>query len=343
MSRIVYYLGAGASFGKRDSSGTILEGVPVVAEIPAQFDTFCDYISNASIPSNSEIIFQDMYRVSSGMVEQERRDMLSDIQFFKSGIRAHFTIDTYAKKLYLTHDIANFEKLKRVLCAFLIWEQVEHTIDSRYDSFLANILESKTNLSLPKDISIISWNYDSQIELAYRAFDPNRYLPIFEKNIQGTLPTIPDGGRVFKVNGSATYADKSVVMTLLKENDAGKRIAQFVEYYGSVKSDTSEFGFQNKTHLSFAWEESASDKMMGSLYETLSDTQVVVVIGYSFPFFNRRIDREIFNAMGSLKTIYVQDINPSSVIQTIDAVLPDINIRKVPISDCTQFYLPPEL
>ena len=40
MSKTIYYLGAGASYGKRDESGGILEGIPVVSEIPARFDLF---------------------------------------------------------------------------------------------------------------------------------------------------------------------------------------------------------------------------------------------------------------------------------------------------------------
>jgi hypothetical protein len=47
---------------------------------------------------------------------------------------------------------------------------------------------------------------------------------------------------------------------------------------------------------------------MESLLKTTQDTEQVVVIGYSFPFFNRQTDREIFGSMANLTKIYVQDM-----------------------------------
>ena len=100
--------------------------------------------------------------------------MLEDIDSLIEGIKQHATIDTYARKLYLTGNKRDFEKLKRVLCAFFIWEQLDKKADIRYDTFLANILEEKT-LDLPSEISIISWNYDSQIEIAYHTEKARAY------------------------------------------------------------------------------------------------------------------------------------------------------------------------
>ena len=55
-------------------------------------------------------------------------------------------------------------------------------------------------------------------------------------------------------------------------------------------------------------------------------------------------DREIIGCMPNLKKIYIQDINPSAVSQTIKAVLPaDRKIDIVQVPDCGQFYLPAEL
>lgn len=48
--------------------------------------------------------------------------------------------------------------------------------------------------------------------------------------------------------------------------------------------------------------------------------------------------------MLKLKKVYVQDINPDVVVQTIQVVLPsDRKIAVEPIKDCGQFYLPAEL
>jgi hypothetical protein len=342
MSKTIYYLGAGASYGKRDNNGAILEGVPVVAEIPKEYEAFKDFISNAEIPTG-EIVFQDKYRTDHNDVEEAKRYMLHDIDSLIENIKEHATIDTYARKLHLTRNRGAFNCLKDVLCTFFIWEQIEHKPDNRYDTFLANVLETQT-LNLPSDISVISWNYDSQIELAFKAYRRNPGLTIIEKNIVGEWPALPKSGRIFKVNGSATFSDLSSLSSIEQYKDSSVAV-QLILYYGNLKADTSSMGFQFRTHLSFAWEGAPNqENLMNSIKVTTEDTEQVVVIGYSFPFFNRDTDREIFRNMPSLKKVYIQDINPHAVKESIQAVLPaDHQIEVVPISNCEQFYLPSEL
>lgn len=341
MSKTIYYLGAGASYGVREE-GKIVEGIPVVKEIPTEFDAFREFIANAEIPEG-EIIFQDIYRTGHDDVENARRYMLHDIDSLINGIKEHATIDTYARKLYLTKQEREFERLKTALCAFFVWEQLEHKPDGRYDTFLANVLDEKT-LNIPKDISIVSWNYDSQMELAFRSYRLNTGLALFEKNIVGQWPLLTGDGRVIKVNGSATFADTNMV-SLIRDYEKTSEAVQLIQIYGNTMADTREMGFQFKTHLTFAWENSANnDNLKKTLSQTTDDTEIVVVIGYSFPFFNRVTDRAIFSGMPNLKKVYVQDINADAVIQAIHAVLPsDRKIDIEPIRNCEQFYLPVEL
>ena len=340
MSRIVYYLGAGASVGQRDDTGAIISGLPVVSEIPSEFDLFRDSIARAEIPEGGAV-FQNLYRIDSETARRAQEYMLKDIDSLKDGIREHATIDTYARKLYLTGDSQSLEKLKDVLCSFFIWEQLEHKPDNRYDTFLANILET-TTLALPPEISLISWNYDSQIELAYRAYSPRTPLPVFEKNIQYEWPSLPTAGRIFKVNGSATFIEGSIIRFILDDNSISKEM-QLIQFYSSVRFGDSSWGF--KTHLSFAWEKTKNqDKMMESIVSTVDDTEQIVVIGYSFPFINRAIDRAFFASMRRLKKIYVQDKHCDAVMQSLAAVLPAFTqAQVVPVHDCTQFLLPMEL
>ena len=270
--------------------------------------------------------------------------MLYDIDLLINGIQEHATIDTYARKLYLTGKGSEFKKLKSVLCAFFVWTQLVNKPDGRYDTFLANVLE-EGSLNLPKDISIISWNYDSQLEIAYRAYNPLGRLSIYEKNIQGEWPQISKNGRIIKINGSATFEDKSTLHLIESYKENMPIALQVIEFYHNSQVDTSEIGLDFKTHLSFAWEDSLnSGKINNTLEKTTEDTECVVVIGYSFPFFNRGTDRAVFERMPNLQTVYVQDIHPEAVMQSLSAVLPtDRNIKMFPIRDCTQFYLPAEL
>ena len=85
MSETIYYFGAGASYGKRDSENKIVEGIPIVAEIPEQFALFWRCIVKAAIPTDSEMIFRQTYRTSASNINFARKDMLYDIDQLISG------------------------------------------------------------------------------------------------------------------------------------------------------------------------------------------------------------------------------------------------------------------
>lgn len=342
MSKTIYYLGAGASCGKRDKSGRILEGIPLVSEIPERFGAFRDSISKVVVPKD-KINFWNLFRISSSYVEQSKQRMLEDIDSLITGILQHATIDTYARKLYLTQNINNFEKLKDVLCIFFLWEQAGHGPDNRYDTFLANVLEMP-NLNLPHDISILSWNYDSQIEQAYRAYGDAHGLIIYEKNTKGKWPELTDFGRIIKLNGRASLVDSPTINSILNNKNLPLML-QLIIIYEHIHIDTSEIGFQFNNHLSFAWEDAIhKDKWLSTIKSTIEDTEQVVVIGYSFPYFNRELDRQVFRNMPHLKKVYIQDLNIDAIKQAMQTVLPVNNyVSIIPIEDYRQFYLPAEL
>lgn len=351
MSKIIYYIGAGASYGKRrvinkdtaDEETVLTEGLPVVAEIPNRIRKFRKFIDDCIIDTNAMYQFKGMFQTRGEDIARQKQDMLRDIDELIDGIVSHATIDTYAKKLFLVGDKRRFKTLKNVLCAYFVWEQLDHSIDQRYDTFLANVL-SPRNLYLPQSISVISWNYDSQFELAYNFYTRNGRFPIFDKNKDDEWEQLPNHGCVFKVNGSATYGNFSVANEILKDNELPKDI-QLIMFYGDSKADTSSLGFQFTPHLSFAWEQTENQaKMMEYIKQATQDTISVLVIGYSFPFFNREVDREIFANMPNLKTIYIQDPNVEAIDQSLRAILPDGTDVKIEYrKNCEQFYLPSEL
>jgi hypothetical protein len=346
-------MGAGASCGSKEARevldrGTeaerliVHEGLPVVNEITKCLLAFKDVVINAPIDTGGIYEFMNTYRTDGYSVNRARDELTKDIDELYVASKEHATIDTYAKKLYLTRRQNEFERLKNVLSAFFVWIQMESKVDQRYDTFLANVLGM--NLYFPKELSVISWNYDSQFEIAYKYYSQNGTLPIYEKNANGEFPQLKDSGRIFKVNGSANFGDFNLVNSIIKDGSV-LPIIQLIEYYGLLKTDTSSMGFNFRSHLSFAWEHSArQNQLMEYIKKTTIDTESVIVIGYSFPFFNREIDRSIFSNMPNLKTIYIQDPFPEAVEPALKAVLPvqiDIDIKYQ--RDCTQFYLPREL
>lgn len=201
------------------------------------------------------------------------------------------------------------------------------------------------NLSLPLNISVISWNYDSQFELAYKNYSNNN-LPIYDKLGENSMQNNQNSGVIFKLNGSANFGDFNMVDYILNHRERDVHpLVQLIEYYGHLEADTTELGFDFHSHLSFAWESTKRQKeMITTINQITSDTEAVVVIGYSLPYFNREIDRAIFSKVPTLKTIYIQDPNPESVEPSLRAVLDENRNVKIEYQkDCTQFYLPREL
>ena len=343
MQNITYYIGAGASFGKRDDVNNfiILEGLPIVSEIPSRMKEFRETLNKMEIDETTFYLFNNI-NYSGNDIKTMKVQMLKDWNQLYYDIIKHATIDTYAKKLFLTKQKHAYNKLKNLLCAYLLWEQLMNKCDQRYDTFLANILSDV--LRLPNNINVISWNYDSQFEIAYRAYSNKGSFSIFDKNGKTDLDMLGPGGYVFKVNGSATYSDTSFLDDI-KSNESLSIIMQILLYYSSVEADTSQLGFHYSPHISFAWEKNnKNENMMLAMSRKIEDTDVLVVIGYSFPFFNREVDREIFKHMPKLHKIYIQDINPKVVESSIRAVLePTDRIDIECIYDCSNFYLPREM
>lgn len=104
--------------------------------------------------------------------------------------------------------------------------------------------------------------------------------------------------------------------------------------------------------VSFAWdnEKYLTDKYNFTLENSIINAKTLVVIGYTFPFFNRDIDRKIFDFMPNLKKIYIQDPNADQIIQNLEPVLSmknynlnELKMNIIPKTNTDQFFLPPEL
>ncbi len=98
--------------------------------------------------------------------------------------------------------------------------------------------------------------------------------------------------------------------------------------------------------LSFAWEdyEFNAPKITDKAIVATKDTEILVIIGYSFPFFNREIDRKIIGEMKSLRKVYFQDKSPDNIKLRFQAIRENVEgIEFVLYHDVEQFLLPFEL
>ena len=361
MSRIIYLLGAGASRGQRgepnpktfnthafvpgkgyfDGVGhcaNIISGVPIVNEIPGRLQWLIQRIRDIENKNQEHHI---------GASNPHRIELINELEWLASNASKHASIDTFAKKLFLTDNRTDYYRLKRGLTIFLNYEQMVNPPDPRYDSFLASILQNKRD-GFPDDVSIVSWNYDVQLEMAYREYYPHEdigtlsyLLNVRDKNQEGKSDEPyreTKGFRVLKLNGSA-YVNSEVYNADASDNDS---IEKLCKLYQSIT---------NKNRLlSFAWEE-PREHYIQRIFDCVKDASVLVVIGYSFPFFNREIDRMVFKSMRSLGKIYIQDPNAENVKQSLrSALTPEQltmaklmnHVECIPINE-NQFFLPPEL
>ena len=346
MSRIVYVLGAGASYGKRldpdemtaDDVSEIEEGLPVVNEICDEIDYVIGWLCNADI-AVAESNYTYMGKNCSA--DELRQELINGFEWLAVETSRHATIDTFAKKLYLKKDSNNYGRLKYLLSTFFIVEQYLHPYDKRYDAFFANILN--TEVGIPKDIFVLTWNYDVQLDIAFR--DYNEFgLSMFNPQEGNNRPK---SARVFKINGSANYHGDNQLdsRVYLKKGDSDL-MALILKHL----SLTTKNGYYSTgtTDLLFAWEKEEFDKISDTLYENIHDAEVLVIIGYTFPFFNKDIDRELFSKMPKLQKIYIQDPNAGKVKVSLKSVLPEERYNSLLsdenlILDTTNLFLPPEL
>jgi hypothetical protein len=102
-----------------------------------------------------------------------------------------------------------------------------------------------------------------------------------------------------------------------------------------MKSSDSSF-ISPLSCLNFAWENDNNyiDKYRGhskNLEEAehiASETEILVVIGYSFPIFNREIDNILFKKMQKLKKVYIQDREPEKIKSTMQNAFEILQTKK---------------
>lgn len=339
MDNITYLFGAGASFN----------ALPVVDQMPRRMAKLIEYLKFEMNGTNSN-------EKISLSPNDDILEFASDLDWLTKFAAKHASVDTFAKKLTLTNKEDELFMLKNVLSAFLLIEQFKNSVDDRYDSFFASLLESK--FKMPKNIKIISWNYDMQLEMAFQVYsgdstiyEAQRTLGIYSKYADNYFAKqSSENFAVFKINGSSmlysnNYAKNLYTYCDSKHKQSTEAIFQICKNYCNFKKQQS-----NYIHgLSFAWEreyQSNQDDIISIAKTHVNQSNILVVIGYSFPFFNREIDRLLFDFRGmpNLNKVYFQAPNASEIIEKFHSIREDISEENlISKNGCEQFYLPNEL
>lgn len=356
--KITYLFGAGASYN----------AVPILNTLTLKMLTVADelrYLSNPPTQMSGKIPLDDL----DGFGKKIFISFIEDLQNLASKSDEYGTIDTYAKKLQLNDEEFELQKLKFIVSVFfVIWQGFFYKsksnsksivgtnsfseIDSRYKSLISNYLIKNSN-SYPKldeNVNFVSWNYDNQLESAFALFFKNR-LNLSELNDQ--IKFLPDNenkykhNRILHLNGISNFwINDSKTLDRIFQNGDELTLS-------SIKRRISELyrpsNFSKCTSLiNYSWDENISKlKEAKRIFE---ETDILIIIGYSFPSFNREIDAQLLiGDDNKFEKVVYQDPNASEELLSIF----DLSILKpsgigfeksqpLILKTKDQFYIPPE-
>lgn len=333
MAKVTYLFGAGAS----------AKVLPIVNQIPdALLEFKKSFIDKRS---GDDTRFEGHTKNRREMEE----DFLIAIESLIQNLPKHESIDTYAKKLRITGKGEDYKRLKAIFSAFLIYKQLINDADRRYDSFFASILGTDAT-DFIGDINILTWNYDFQFEKAYSEFSNTTDLFSNQSMLDVNFKGLHTSSRnrqfsISKLNGTAGFMDPSwrnfyPISNTVKLTDERIFFQEFIKTYAYYTLK----GHSVTSTLNFAWDYD-SDEFYDKIAEKVKGTEVLVIIGYSIPFFNRVIDRKMIYSMApTINQIYIQDINPDNVNDSFVSVWPENKKTPIVLMDYVErFFLPPQL
>ncbi|WP_405606081.1 hypothetical protein [Polaribacter sp. Asnod1-A03] len=264
------------------------------------------------------------------------------------------TLDIYARSLFLLDEKEKLNNLKYHLRVYFdIWENFYYKkslinkekryskIDKRYYSLLSVLLEKgKLNPELNSNVSFVSWNYDLQLENSFRSFmrgsentnleSVNKYFNFFESN---------ENQDIIHLNGFRGFfnCDKK-----LYPNVEPKFLNTIEDYLFGLLNNSNQFSsIDYSNNIKYAWE--TNSEALSSAIEVFEKTNILIVIGYSFPSYNRLIDSRLITSLGSkainkgIKEVIYQ--NPNANLDLIKNIC---GVKPVHFQNTDQFYIPHE-
>jgi len=338
MNKIVYLFGAGAS----------RNALPIVKEIPDKIRELIKLLESSDYQISSDEKFDDLPDTK----HHYQKQLTNDLKWLLKESLNYSSVDTFAKKLTITRKNADLNRLKVTLSIFFVFLQTLNESDKRYDTFYASILNNFRGF--PKNLRILSWNYDYQFEISYleysdrsEALENQDDLNVKQKFDNRSNNRIfnneaNDKFGIYKLNGTTGFSTgRSSSIYHYIGNFNNDITLQFIEQI--VKKYAT---YYNNDHtLSFAWEEDyGKPKIIDLAVQDTKDAVALVAIGYSFPSFNRDIDRKIINSMSKLKSVYFQAPDADILIERFKAIKDNVNgINLIPKYDTNQFVLPNEM
>lgn len=331
-----YLIGAGASY----------PALPLVKGIDNRIDKMIDLLGSGRFEMSGN--YPEIENYSK---EDIRNILIDDFKWLREKTKNHSSIDTYAKKLSLIKDHKQLEKLKIIFSTYLCLEQTNCKAELRYDTFFASILNDNIS-NFPNDIRIVTWNYDFQFEKAYSEFtqkvnleENQELLGVFTKH--SIRVGEEEKFKIIKLNGTTEFIHKpsnknrnfsETIFDELNKETFDKILYRYIQ----VKN----YPYDYLLGLSFAWEQPSQNKnnIVNFTKNETADTEILIVIGYSFPYFNKDVDKEILNNMINLKMVYFQSPDAENLKERFMSLRTNLDeLKLITRTDCAQFLMPNEL
>ncbi len=278
------------------------------------------------------------------------------------------SIDTFARYIYFTQP-KELTTLKALINFCFTYWHFQKGLDKRYDGlFSLLVLDNNGKPNLPGNVKFLTWNYDLQLESSIARYIGKKNLGQLEQ----VIPIFPcvdrnktvksDEFSVFKLNGSAQAfwnqtgnVFKNDLPFEFFNHDLTKEEQNRFNYLTRiVVQDYIENVKTSKgvSYISYSWENNENNQATRQGAKNLCvDTEVLVVIGYSFPLINRAIDEELLRSMKRLHKVYVQSPKETmeavtermkSVID-IDLNNPSNRIQIAQVRGSDEFCVPDEI
>ncbi|SDL72252.1 hypothetical protein SAMN04488034_10915 [Salinimicrobium catena] len=335
--KVTYLLGAGASYKavpiwRHQGSSMIQVGEELVREAELKF-------KRRNVPGPNE---DHAYLMK----------FANQLKYLGRQAEIFGSIDIYAKRLYLLNNTEELNNLKKCVSIYFdLWEsgllncskEKFAILDKRYLSLLSVLLEqNEESPRLNSNVSFITWNYDLQFEKAYETFLPEKEkslksiiskinYPTAEENIihlNGYRGVYTNGTEEFEIVDKMKFSSvESYLKEILRKRD---------------ELDTTKNNFQNS--IKYAWEMESDSLERAKLL--MEKTDILVIIGYSFPAFNRAIDqaliKEFEKGSGYKKVIY-QDPNANEdIVRSLFRKGYKNGYVKLEKENTAQFFIPHE-
>lgn len=334
MSELTYILGAGASY----------QSIPVVKTFSKRFEKF---------------VLEELSKSFKGWNGADWGDFIPKAKTLASEISSHQSFDTYFKKLFHNNLFEEINSSKRLLNMYFFWEHLtngedstenkedfkkESKIDKRYDALIAGLLkpyQKQLETFAPK-VNFITWNYDLNLFSSLKNyFSPKSTFREFIEKIETSesIWEVENQIQVINMNG---YFFSSCLEECINLKDEKPNLP--ANFNSKVFKD--KIG-NDSQRIKFAWEQN-DNAITDKANTAISNSENIVVIGYTFPLYNRIVDLGYLNkrVVDSCR-IVLQDPQADNLRTTflemfdlpgIDTPNSYLNVKKK--IDCSYFYIP---